>query len=119
MGTPVVQSGKVIIASGNKMHALDDKTGESVWSFETPLPGALQGAKYEHVVNGSTPVVDADRVYVGSDNGIFYVLDLQTGKNLWEFKIGVPIKASPVMSGTMVVVSAYDGNIYAFSKPRE
>ena len=90
-------------------------TGDERWRFSTPSPGSLAGAGYQVYRNGSSPAISGDFVYVGSDNGMLYVLDIATGSRVWHYAIGVPIKSSPALSGNMVYVAAFDGNIYAFS----
>ena len=43
-----------------------------------------------------------------------YVLDLASGKKIWEFEAGVGITASPAVANGMVFVGADDGYVYAF-----
>ena len=38
----------------------------------------------------SSPAIAGARVYVGSNDGRFYVLDLASGKQLWEYEAGSP-----------------------------
>lgn len=61
-------------------------------------------------------MIDGPYVYIGSDNGIFYVLDAGTGKPVWEYNTGVPIKGAAAKSDRFLVCSAFDGNIYAFRR---
>jgi outer membrane protein assembly factor BamB len=51
---------------------------------------------------------------VGSNDGRFYVLELATGKKLWEFEAGAPLSASPAIAGGRIVIGAQDGRIYCF-----
>ncbi len=44
----------------------------------------------------------------GSENGIFYVLDVHSGHVVWEYHIGVPIKASPAVADHRVLISAFE-----------
>lgn len=98
-----VADGKVVVGGRDKMiHAIDQKTGEAVWTFRT-------GARVE-----SSPVIAASRVFVGSADGRFYVLDLQSGEKLWEFEAGGPIVASPAIVSGHVVIGTQDGILYAF-----
>jgi outer membrane protein assembly factor BamB len=53
-------------------------------------------------------------VYVGSNDGKFYVLDLNSGAKLWEFDAGSPISASPGIANGRVVVGSQDGKLYCF-----
>jgi outer membrane protein assembly factor BamB len=92
-GTPVVFGGQVFVGSGNgnyvedrepiagTLHCLDLATGAIVW--ETNFTNAVLGA----------PVVDCQRVYVGSRNGRVFALNRLTGKELWQTRLGSPIVA--------------------------
>ena len=63
----------------------------------------------------SSPVLAGDILYFGSDDGHLYALDKQTGKLLWKFYFGCPIKGSPIVSGNALYLSDYDGNLFAFT----
>ena len=114
--------------------ALDDQSGNEVWSFIAgnsfnagPAIGAdgtvYVGSTDEHVyaldgrsgrmkwafaTGGSiqcTPAIGADgTVYVGSDDNILYALDGATGKSKWTFAAGGPIGPSLALGA--------DGTIY-------
>ena len=48
-----------------------------------------------------------------------YSLDLETGKQLWEFRTGGRISASPAVAAGRVIVGSQDGLLYCFgSAPR-
>jgi outer membrane protein assembly factor BamB len=78
-----VADGKVWSAAATSWSMPSIETGQSVWTFAT-------GARVE-----SSPVTAGNRVYVGSGDGRFYVLDLATGAKIWEFEAGASIVASP------------------------
>jgi outer membrane protein assembly factor BamB len=100
-----VADGKVIVGGRDKLvHAIDQKTGQSLWTFPT-------GARVE-----SSPVVAGDRVYVGSGDGRFYVLELKTGAKIWEFDAGASIVASPAIASGRIVIGSQDGVLYAFGR---
>ena len=115
MGSVVYSKGKVIVPHGITITAVDEATGKLVWKFKTPNPGGLQGTNKQGIRNMSTPAVFKNNVYVGGDNGIMYVVDLQTGKLQDHYEIGVPVKSALAVSGEKLVFSAYDGNIYCFN----
>ena len=95
--------GKVIIGGRDRIvHAIDEDTGEEVWTFMT-------GARVD-----SSPVASGDRVYVGSGDGRFYVLDLKTGEKIWEFDTGAPLFASPAIADGRIVIGSQDGVLYCF-----
>ena len=95
--------GKVIIGGRDRIiHAIDEETGEEVWTFMT-------GARVD-----SSPVASGTRVYVGSGDGRFYVLDLKTGEKLWEFDTAAPLFASPAIGDGKIVIGSQDGVLYCF-----
>ena len=84
------------------VHCLNAATGKAIWTFATR-------ARVE-----SSPVVSGGRVYVGSNDGRFYVLDLTNGNKLWEFTAGSAISASPAIASGRIVIGSQDGKIYCF-----
>jgi eukaryotic-like serine/threonine-protein kinase len=63
----------------------------------------------------SSPTIAHDKVFFGSSDGNLYCLDLTSGKQLWSFNVGVPVMSTPLVSGNVVYVAAYDGRLYAFT----
>jgi outer membrane protein assembly factor BamB len=59
--------------------------------------------------------VSGDSLYVGSNDGHLYALDKATGEPQWRHKIGAWVASSPAVSGTGLVVGAFDGNLYGFA----
>lgn len=58
-------------------------------------------------------VVAGNRVYFGSvGDGIVYCLDSQTGKPVWRFPTGGPVRLAPTVSGGRVYVGSDDGWVY-------
>jgi eukaryotic-like serine/threonine-protein kinase len=74
----------------------------SVWTFPTK-------ARVE-----SSAAVAGSRVYIGSNDGRFYVLDVKTGKPVWEYESGSPMTASPAIAEGVVVIGTNDGTIICF-----
>ena len=95
--------GKVIIGGRDRMvHAIDEESGEEVWTFMT-------GARVD-----SSPAASGGRVYIGSGDGRLYVLDLDTGEKLWEFDTAAPLVASPAIAQSRLVIGSEDGVLYCF-----
>lgn len=80
---------------------------EPVWRSRAGDPN------YFHVVPKSTPVLDATRLYAGSDDGTFRALDQESGVECWRTRIDDPrrkgIFSSPALHGGRVYFGGYDG----------
>jgi outer membrane protein assembly factor BamB len=76
--------------------------GKAAWTFTTR-------ARVE-----SSPAIAGGRVYVGSNDGRFYVLNLSDGAKLWEFNAGAPLSASPAIANGRIVIGSQDGRLYCF-----
>ncbi|HRQ88435.1 MAG TPA: PQQ-binding-like beta-propeller repeat protein, partial [Bacteroidia bacterium] len=78
------------------------------WSFETPGEEGKRRPPIE-----ASPVVADGRVFVGSQNGYFYAMDLEEGTLAWSFKADGPIIApAAVLEGVVYVGDTY-GLVYA------
>ena len=62
----------------------------------------------------SSPAAANGRVYIGSGDGRFYILDLKSGEKLWEFDTGAPLSASPALADGKIVIGSQDGVLYCF-----
>jgi outer membrane protein assembly factor BamB len=61
----------------------------------------------------STPAVVDGVVYVGSDDGFLYALDLSSGARRWRADLGSPVGSSPAVGGGVVYAAVRDGRIVA------
>lgn len=97
-----VTADRVVIGGRDKLvHGLGPD-GKAVWTFATR-------ARVE-----SSPAIASGRVFVGSNDGRFYVLQLDSGAKLWEFDTGAPLSASPAIGRGRIVIGAQDGKLYCF-----
>ena len=107
-GSPTVATGKVIIpVKGNAtIFALDEFTGVPVWIFSLPDPN-----------NSSiwnSPAVDSGLVIFGSSNRHLYALDIETGREVWNFTAGEAVReSSACVLGTTVFFGSWDNKLYA------
>jgi outer membrane protein assembly factor BamB/orotate phosphoribosyltransferase len=86
-----------------------------LWTFKAEKPSL------EYVVPKSQPAMDADTLYVGSDNQVFFALNQSNGTVKWKFKVGPRSKkksifSSPALYRNLVIFGSYDGNVYALDK---
>ncbi|HEY3581014.1 MAG TPA: PQQ-binding-like beta-propeller repeat protein, partial [Pyrinomonadaceae bacterium] len=97
-----VTPSRIVIGGRDKMvHGLTP-AGKGVWTFATR-------SRVE-----SSPAIAGGRVYVGSNDGRFYVLNLSDGAKLWEFDAGAPVSASPAIANGRIVIGTQDGRLYCF-----
>ena len=59
----------------------------------------------------SSPAVAGNRVFVGSNDGRLYVLDITSGKVVWEYEDGGAIMSSPAIASGRVVFGSSDGRV--------
>ena len=97
-----VTTNRVVVGGRDKLvHGLS-LTGKAVWTFTTR-------ARVE-----SSPAIADGRVFVGSNDGRFYVLSLTTGAKVWEFNAGAPLSASPAIAKGRILIGSQDGRLYCF-----
>jgi outer membrane protein assembly factor BamB len=51
--------------------------------------------------------------YFGHEDTSIRAVD-KSGKVLWEYRVGTPIQASPAVSGNLLFVHDYAGNLWCF-----
>ena len=95
---------KLVIAGSRdkKVYAIDRVTGHEKWSFVT-----------EGNVDAS-PVVVGNRVYVGcmSTTAEFYVLDLNTGKQVQQLTLDSAVTGSVAVGPDCLIVGTDKGAVY-------
>jgi outer membrane protein assembly factor BamB len=92
----------LVVGGRDKLVHGISSAGKPLWTFATR-------ARVE-----SSPAIAGGRVFVGSNDGRFYVLNLNTGAKLWEFTAGAALSASPAIANGRVVIGAQDGRLYCF-----
>lgn len=108
--SPAVFNGAVYFGSGDgNVYALNAKSGELQWKFET-----------KDIVHAS-PAIANNTVYIGSWDGNLYALDAETGAEKWRYKAGedpinynqIGFQSSPVVVDGIVYVGCRDSHLYA------
>lgn len=75
--------------------------GDPIWAFETG--GQIW----------STPVVNGETIFFGSDDGNFYALDLSSGEEIWRFSTDGLVRSRGAICDGKVVFAGDDGLLYA------
>lgn len=105
--SPLVTSGRVIVAAGTDVVALDARDGSSYWQFTA---GAL-------IVG--TPVAAGRLVFVGSYDGVVYALSDRDGRPVWRYPAqgaGPVIASAPLTLGEAVLVRRGPRNVVALAQ---
>ncbi len=101
---PVESQGTVYVASwDSQLYALNATSGSLLWSFTS-------GWGFNAPL-----IVDGDRIYVGGMDNSLYVLTKE-GTVVWNATVTASIQSAPRVSGTVVLVAADDGHLYAFDR---
>jgi len=114
---PTVADGRVFVTDRlvepkqvERVHAFDEKTGETLWTFSYPCEYVNVG--YTAGPRASVSI-DEGRAYALGTMGHLHAFDVASGKLLWakdlntEYKIRMPIwgiSASPLVDGKLVIV---------------
>ncbi len=104
---PVEIDGQLVAVDveGN-VHGLDFADGSELWSVSL-------GAK----TSGQTSpiVLEGDRLFLVTDTGIGFMLDGTSGRELWVVDLGIPVYASPALTGQTLLVPTTRGRLFALS----
>jgi outer membrane protein assembly factor BamB len=85
--------------SGVVGESINDQAAPS-WAF--PTGGPVR----------SSPAVVGNTVYVGSDDGNIYAIDVSSGRLVWSTQTGGPVRSSPAIQGSSLFV----GSLYGLVK---
>ena len=61
----------------------------------------------------SSPAIQNGLLYVGSNDGYVYCLDVDSGKLIWKFKSSATISSSPALANGLVYFQSSDNQFYA------
>lgn len=110
-------SGSILyFSSGNRFYALDKSSGKEIWThvIESLVPSDnLDPWDYHH----GAPVVNDDKVYFGSENGMLYCFDTLKGEldYGWTSIDSAAIRCTPVVKDDILYLGDWNGRIYAFN----
>jgi len=76
----------------------------AAWTFEAGSP-----------ISGDAGVYDGT-VYFGTDDGVFFAIDFESGEEIWRFTGEDVIEAEPAITEDTVFIGASDGQFYALDR---
>lgn len=88
-------------SDGRFIQAVSLHTGREIWKYKTQS------------IVWSSPVIDNNKVYIGSHDNRLYCLDLHTGKRLHTLETKGTIFTTPVISDSLLYFGCDDGYMYA------
>ena len=86
--------------------------------MDLALAEATTGADRGEVPIGAVVVVDG-KVIVGSNDDHVHMVALADGKEIWKFKTGDAVTASPAVADGRVVIGSTDGFVYCFGAKKK
>ncbi len=107
--TPLVQDGILYTSSAWSMvHAIDARTGKTIWTYDPKVPRARAYFICCDVVNRGVALYRG-KVYVGTLDGRLIALDQATGKPVWDVSTAdsakpYAITSAPRIAGGKVVI---------------
>ena len=77
--------------------------GRVVWQFQSAGPVR------------STPLIVEEMIYIGSDDGYIYALDLRSGGAKWKYNTNRRVTSSPTIGDNLLFVGSADGHLYGIN----
>ena len=84
--------------------AIEAKTGQQKWSFETEGPAISIPIPHKNLLIGAG----------SSGDGQLYALQRDTGELFWKYRTNGSIKSDPVLKNDLLYATSGDGYFYAF-----
>ena len=110
---PVLSNGKVLVATiDGKLHSVDTVSGKIAWTF-------TDGEQYNSI--WGTPVVTAEVVYLGNENGDLFAVSPETGKALWPepYAAGAALIAGGIATDNGVLFVNKQGKVFSIDAAKE
>jgi len=115
--SPLVTENLIIVGTSDKgVVAFDKNTLKEVWNFKTnkALFYTAPYSENNDCTVETTPILAGETIYFGASDGYFYALNVKNGNCVWKQDFGAPIFSSVALSGNMLFVADYAGNVYGF-----
>lgn len=94
----------------NILYAVNSASGAVRWRRDL---GADKGPHNYWDFFESSPIIEGNRLFVGSGDGRLYAFDPVSGRQLWSYDAGARVRSTPAVSGNTVVFGAMNGRVYA------
>jgi eukaryotic-like serine/threonine-protein kinase len=102
LSSPVMHNNKIIFGSRDGFVYCVDTTGKIVWNMNHEISWAI-----------STVAVKDGKVITGTSDGRFVqAIDVNSGIELWKFRVPTLFWASPLIINNKVYIGGFDGQFY-------
>jgi len=106
IASPSIIDDKIVIGSRDKfVYCINKANGTVLWKINTG-----------NRVDAST-VVNKKQALVVNMRGDVMLLDLKTGKTVWNYELGVAVMNTPAVVEGAIVLAGSDGNVYMLTNP--
>ena len=110
---PVVWGDRILV-NGTDLVILDLKTGETLHTVKCGRePDRFHRSRRQALAGSSTPIVAGDIAWFGHDDTSLRGIT-RDGNVVWEHRLGTPVKTAPVVTGNLVLVHDFAGNLWCF-----
>ena len=108
---PVIDEEKIYTLDTNlTVTAINKNTGKKKWVRKL----IKKVGKSSGIINGGL-AVENDLLAVTAGTGDIFVLNKNNGKVIWNKNIVAPIRAAPIISGSLFLVLSKDNRLYAYN----
>ncbi len=110
LSRPVVVGDRLVSMDAEAgVSAFNVANGKRIWRRELTPEGEDEG-----VIGGGVGI-DGKTVYASTGYGFVHALSLEDGKEIWQRRIGTPIRGAPTAIGGRVFVITYDNQLHALA----
>jgi outer membrane protein assembly factor BamB len=108
----------LLVVNGAEPMGLDAATGKERWSLKYAQDPERYERSQRQLLGGSSgPIVAGSRAFFGHDDTSLRAVD-KSGRVVWEYRLGTAVNTSPTVSGNLLFVHDYVGNLWAFAPGR-
>jgi outer membrane protein assembly factor BamB len=92
---------------------LERRTGNRLWTYKS-----VEKVEKNTFAPGfkSSPLVTADSVYAGDEDGVFHAIDRRTGQGRWKVTTGGEIFSSAASANGRILFGSYDNSLYCLDE---
>jgi len=113
--SPAVAYGKIFASDREgTVEAFDAKTGESIWEIHVEQEDSffsLSSGINAQLSGGIS--TGYNKIVIGSESGMLYVLEQETGELVWKTQVNGEILSNPLLVNNKIIVAMGNGKIVA------